>query len=1165
MGIGVRRLIGAASIILLMCSSFSLCQTIVFEDDFESPVVSYNEYPAEEQDNDPQAQTGTWSEIYETNLEDVQISRDNTNPEPGPSQNLQYAAFFRDGYTWARGNFSSIPDSRYLTISFDLFVPSNVSGNFGMRFWVRDSTDNNFLSRVICGDYFRANGVISHYNSASGQNTCGNFATDQWVHVTYVFDFEYHNYRLTIGQTTYYNLSFWNNEDGFVSQAMQLAFQCPVAGSEFYLDNIAAEKVVSPGNNTAYISTADNQWVLWLPMDSEASISAAIDALAKDFHCGRLLWRGAQDEIWAQSQYFRKQNRFYYDLFKWIGNLVSLGTNESAKSAARRNNMEIWAIYGLFEFRGEADTPGFYPYPDQDYISIEHPEWMPVNKYGTRRQCGPIAFCYPEARSYLVNLLKDFLISKDYDGVSFYTYTENYDIRYQDEFGYNEPIVQEFKRRHRVDIRTQPFDKQAWARLQGEYVTQFFRELKSELSPQGKRVAVWLNQDDPNKPNYWSASPLTITAGNIHMDWQQWVNEGIVDELMMNWLFAPSTLEEVTNYCKNTSTCVSAGLTYGSLPEGVDRILGAGSGVESGYGYENAVGYSIENTPGEPLSSLYGTDKYAKRRVLYLIQKDTLAANVSDITPVLNDPDVYVRRGALRALEKIRNSTAIPYMEAALNDSENSVRCQAAVCLGNLRGPETLRNILETVASHGTFQYDFEAVRHSLLAMKAQSAFSADEINTFIWALTHTNSEVRHAALRNLYQIDCGSMPQLKPYMLNILANDPDVYARELAVMALNRYGSDSEVVNALRLCFNQETDEVVQVRAANFQTAEDLEAKFRRYGDLCTRNDFDWGWREIGNRMLGLGTTGDSVLQDLMLQKEDARLAELAWKVKFLSEQPYAYSFVTEEQDAIVHQNRPLTHQWKQTLFHDDFENVNAAQSYPASGDFDPSAGYGSWIQILESSQSDIRVSREKGIDPIERRNHLTVHCQSSENMIRGNFIGDAVNYSIYPQIIISFFFYSPLESTGGMDFVLRNTSDIGTDKVVLQCSLMPDGTVVEQSSSGSRVIPALEFRKGQWERAIFVINFSKGSYDLHLADQDVLNLPLYSSQNWAEQLVFSQQASGSIFHLDNIDVIARGTCVSYSEQDLNGDCRVNMQDYAILLESWLQCNLDPSERCFQ
>jgi len=39
---------------------------------------------------------------------------------------------------------------------------------------------------------------------------------------------------------------------------------------------------------------------------------------------------------------------------------------------------------------------------------------------------------------------------------------------------------------------------------------------------------------------------------------------------------------------------------------------------------------------------------------------------------------------------------------------------------------------------------------------------------------------------------------------------------------------------------------------------------------------------------------------------------------------------------------------------------------------------------------------------------------------------------------------------------------------------------------------------------------------------------------------------------------------CSSPLQGDLNGDCKVNFTDFALMLNNWLECNLDPPEACF-
>ena len=155
-----------------------------------------------------------------------------------------------------------------------------------------------------------------------------------------------------------------------------------------------------------------------------------------------------------------------------------------------------------------------------------------MDRWGERRAPGPIEYAYPEARRFFVQRIMKY--ARDYDGVLFYTYVENEGYRYPDEFGFNEPVVREFKRRYGVDIRTQPFDKDAWQRLRGEYVTELLRELHAALAAKGKKLAVMLWADQPDVPMGWQSYTKWTAQGQIQMDWKKWVREGIVDEILVH-------------------------------------------------------------------------------------------------------------------------------------------------------------------------------------------------------------------------------------------------------------------------------------------------------------------------------------------------------------------------------------------------------------------------------------------------------------------------------------------------------------------------------------------------------------------------------------------------------------------------------------------------------
>ena len=45
----------------------------------------------------------------------------------------------------------------------------------------------------------------------------------------------------------------------------------------------------------------------------------------------------------------------------------------------------------------------------------------------------------------------------------------------------------------------------------------------------------------------------------------------------------------------------------------------------------------------------------------------------------------------------------------------------------------------------------------------------------------------------------------------------------------------------------------------------------------------------------------------------------------------------------------------------------------------------------------------------------------------------------------------------------------------------------------------------------------------------------------------------------------VSRGSCKTPPTADLNGDCKVNLSDLAILSSQWLRCGLDPAVLCTQ
>jgi hypothetical protein len=276
----------------------------------------------------------------------------------------------------------------------------------------------------------------------------------------------------------------------------------------------------------AYISTGDNHWLgSSLPIDSPRSIEDTFEFLQKACGVKRVYWRGLEEATWVQTFDERPDNCRYYSFWQWIRRLYrDVDPDVLAAQAARRRGMELWGVATMFDWGAQADAPGFGDYPSnsESRLRLQHPEWVPVDRHGFRRQGGPIEFAYPEARKALVDLHVNEMRRVGYGGAVFLTYLENYSLRFQDEFGFNPPVVMAFEKRVRRDLLKEPFTRTAsredWLRVRGGFVTDFLRELKTELVKDGRKIGVFIDPHDIRAPQPWNVPELlrAAVAGRGH-------------------------------------------------------------------------------------------------------------------------------------------------------------------------------------------------------------------------------------------------------------------------------------------------------------------------------------------------------------------------------------------------------------------------------------------------------------------------------------------------------------------------------------------------------------------------------------------------------------------------------------------------------------------------
>ena len=706
-----------------------------------------------------------------------------------------------------------------------------------------------------------------------------------------------------------------------------------------------------------YISTGDNQWLgQSLPIDSPASIEASFDLLHR-LGVKRVYWRGLEAATWVEGHRERPESVRYYEFWKWLRRLYeNVEPDRLAVEAAHKHGMEIWGVGNLVDWGASADTPPFkhYPFNSESRLRIDNPEWVPTDKSGLLKQGGPVELAYPEARRALIDLHMKFMKEDGYDGMTFLTYAENHSMRFQHEFGYNQPIVDEFKRRHRLDIRYEDWTRFAtpddWQLLRGQFVTQFLRELKMELDASDQKLGFFLQPWDPHKPQPWNVPELLLTGGSMHFDLETWIADGLVDDFLVYGYANPEMqVRAVRNMRWMTrDTPVNVGiLTSGPSAERWKPFQAEGVPTVIAYG-EDAMYLDRSFQPEQPMTSLQSDDPLLAMKALSQIVHEKSKASFDEVSPLVDHEHLIVRRLALQALGKIGGPEAVEILEKALFDPENSIRCMAGVALRDAHGPDTAARILESIELHGNHMLA-EIMRVTLPRIQP---LPRDEM---VEAYRNSDSvRVRQMAMRALiFMPDASLIPVWSEAL-----DDPDRFTRVAAVRGLGRLGNNSEA--SRQLLANVTHDDPVMANEACVALGEGLarsaeilaalEARYAQFGDGYDEVDHDWGYRPVGNALLAFGAEGEAVLQGFIDQTSDRQLAINAWKSLYIRQRAGSFSEVTEKEHAEAMRHRPLFLKKPVTpRLRQDFEDKNfwSPETRGMIGDVNTVAGR--WGELLE------------------------------------------------------------------------------------------------------------------------------------------------------------------------------------------------------------------------
>jgi hypothetical protein len=176
---------------------------------------------------------------------------------------------------------------------------------------------------------------------------------------------------------------------------------------------------------------------------------------------------------------------------------------------------------------------------------------------------------------------------------------------------------------------------------------------------------------------------------------------------------------------------------------------------------------------------------------------------IQNLISVLRSQDTGVRYGAVKALHKIGDPSAVLGLKEALKDENEGVRKHAAEALGYI-GPEAVPVLREALKD--------EDINVLEAAAKALVKIGSEAVATLIEVLKDEDDVVRWYAAKALGEIEMD--PEAKaavPALIEAL-KDPDIYVREAAEEALEEIGPDavSTLIEALK-----DEDRGVQQQAA--------------------------------------------------------------------------------------------------------------------------------------------------------------------------------------------------------------------------------------------------------------------------------------------------------------------------------------------------------------
>ena len=269
-------------------------------------------------------------------------------------------------------------------------------------------------------------------------------------------------------------------------------------------------------------------------LDTPAALERRMAVWREELGAGALHWRVLRTRIAGRFH----AARGYRHPSLTASRSITWDDFAQVPALAREAGLEAWLYVSLFDEgwplapareRAESHHNAMHGQHVawQSELTRTHPEWLVADRAGRTRQRGVVSLAYPEARRAFVERWSRLIAPTHFDGLFICFRSQSRPADDGDQFGFNEPVREDFRRRYGADILRDDFDRQAWRDLLGEYITALLVELREALTRLGladRRIGVGVARGDVLGP------PL----GNTTLHWRDWVRQGLIDHLVVD-------------------------------------------------------------------------------------------------------------------------------------------------------------------------------------------------------------------------------------------------------------------------------------------------------------------------------------------------------------------------------------------------------------------------------------------------------------------------------------------------------------------------------------------------------------------------------------------------------------------------------------------------------